>query len=308
MAVVEKERSLPPSSTCRTDNSVSSDKPAPSIRLIACYLLVSKAPARNSDARTYIGFTVNPPRRLKQHNGQIRYGGAYRTRKHRPWSNVAVIHGFTCKTQAMQFEWAWQHPQRSLTLKTHLHRPDALQLPTKKRNTVQGALQTLAALVSVPPWSYCPLTLTICAERSNWQRYSIESLVFPPFFRTNFAPLESFERYVDTYDFRHPCDTVTPRSMIDNCQLCRVSLYTPARKLTYCPSCGVMTHLACLAHSRITQPQIQSQATSAEKEPRAQPDKPSSFLPSHVTCNQCNSSIHWSLVVRLAKALESDDD
>lgn len=48
----------------------------------ACYLLVSLAPGFKD--HTYIGFTVNPPRRIRQHNGAIA-GGANRTRRKRPW-------------------------------------------------------------------------------------------------------------------------------------------------------------------------------------------------------------------------------
>ena len=48
----------------------------------ACYLLVSQD--RSFADHTYIGFTVNPPRRIRQHNGEIK-GGAMRTHRKRPW-------------------------------------------------------------------------------------------------------------------------------------------------------------------------------------------------------------------------------
>jgi len=47
-----------------------------------CYLLTSLNAGHKH--KTYVGFTVNPKRRLRQHNGSIQ-GGATKTSKCRPW-------------------------------------------------------------------------------------------------------------------------------------------------------------------------------------------------------------------------------
>lgn len=51
----------------------------------------------------YVGYTVNFSHRIRQHNGEI-VGGAKKTRRHRPWRPVCVLHGFVTHSQATRFE------------------------------------------------------------------------------------------------------------------------------------------------------------------------------------------------------------
>ena len=75
--------------------------------ICCCYLLRSLKPTARG--QTYIGFTLTPWRRIRQHNGEVK-GGAKKTSRHRPWEMLAFVHGFRSKVKALQFEWAWQHP------------------------------------------------------------------------------------------------------------------------------------------------------------------------------------------------------
>lgn len=79
-----------------------------------CYLLQSQV-----NRRTYIGFTIDPTNRLTQHNG-LKKGGAWRTKKYRPWKIILVVHNFLTKIHALQFEWVWQHPEKSTILRHYL--------------------------------------------------------------------------------------------------------------------------------------------------------------------------------------------
>ena len=78
-----------------------------------CYLLQSLS----NPSKTYIGYTTNPIRRIKQHNGIIK-GGAYQTTKYRPWDMTCVISGFSNDVDGLKFEWAWQNPNKSLIFRS----------------------------------------------------------------------------------------------------------------------------------------------------------------------------------------------
>jgi structure-specific endonuclease subunit SLX1 len=74
-------------------------KPLPA--LYAVYVLRSTV----NKTSIYIGSTPNPPRRLKQHNGEIK-GGAVRTSRNnlRPWEMIVLVTGFPSSVAALKFE------------------------------------------------------------------------------------------------------------------------------------------------------------------------------------------------------------
>lgn len=66
--------------------------------------------ASTDGRKTYVGATVNPDRRLRQHNGEI-CGGA-RATKGRTWKRRFLVGGFTDERAALRFEWRWKYLTR----------------------------------------------------------------------------------------------------------------------------------------------------------------------------------------------------
>ncbi|CCW70937.1 unnamed protein product [Phytomonas sp. Hart1] len=84
-------------------------------RFHCVYLLTSLD--RLCEGDCYIGYTLNPLRRLRQHNGEL-VNGAKRTRRRgRPWALVCCLSGFPDDHAALKFEWGWQHPRESARLR-----------------------------------------------------------------------------------------------------------------------------------------------------------------------------------------------
>ena len=117
---------------------------------------------RNASGRTYVGFTNEPQKRLRQHNGEIK-GGARKTRMGRPWEMLGFVHGFRSKVAALQFEWAWQHPTMSRFLKGGAL--DGLRVG-KRSFAASTLLQVVAALLSCDDFAAEPLGVHLL--RGTW--------------------------------------------------------------------------------------------------------------------------------------------
>jgi predicted GIY-YIG superfamily endonuclease len=73
------------------------------------YIIFDKSPS----TKTYVGSTVNPTRRFRQHNGQIK-GGAKYTRGGN-WTPYIVLYDIThTKSSALSYEWHLKHSSRKI--------------------------------------------------------------------------------------------------------------------------------------------------------------------------------------------------
>ncbi|KAI1348354.1 hypothetical protein F5Y01DRAFT_214204 [Xylaria sp. FL0043] len=127
----------------------------------------------------YIGSTPNPPRRLKQHNGESK-GGAARTSRQtlRPWEMVGLISDFPGMVAALKFEWALNNPHLSL----HIPAASRITVSTqRKRNghpkrpphSVKSIISNLHLLLRVPSFARWPLKLHFFDPEVHkaWIRY-----------------------------------------------------------------------------------------------------------------------------------------
>lgn len=116
-----------------------------------CYLLFSRNP--KCKGLTYIGFTVNPERRITQHNRGKAKGGAWKTSNRGPWDMVLIVHGFPSDIAALRFEWAWQNPNRSRRLK------DIVKAKSRKETRFQFRVRVVSHMLNQAPWNKLPLTV-----------------------------------------------------------------------------------------------------------------------------------------------------
>lgn len=90
-----------------------------------------------TDGSTYVGATVDPDHRLRQHNGYVKGGAHSTTMKVKlgfTWNRICCITGFPDWVATLQFEWALKHYSRKLP---------------KRMNPLERRLRALKQLLSL---------------------------------------------------------------------------------------------------------------------------------------------------------------
>ena len=75
--------------------------------MYCCYILSTQG-----GNYTYCGSTNSLSRRIRQHNGELKGGARYTTRRAGPWEPCIVVYGFPNRSQMLSFEWHVKHAIR----------------------------------------------------------------------------------------------------------------------------------------------------------------------------------------------------
>uniref|UniRef100_A0A670JAP2 GIY-YIG domain-containing protein n=2 Tax=Podarcis muralis TaxID=64176 RepID=A0A670JAP2_PODMU len=198
------------------------------------YLLYCTNPRYHG--RVYVGFTVNPERRINQHNGGKRRGGAWKTSGRGPWDMVLIIHGFPSDVAALRFEWAWQHPHSSRRL-THVTRR------TSRERQFDFHLRVLAHMLQTAPW--CRLPLTIRWLKQEYCRDFPAGLEPPLHMPVAFGQV----RAVKTKGVKAPeVNVATPK----RCSICLKKFQDGDNDIPlrcFHPGCTMAAHMTCLSRA-----------------------------------------------------------
>ncbi|CAI9744297.1 structure-specific endonuclease subunit slx1 [Octopus vulgaris] len=236
------------------------------------YLLYNINPAYRD--RVYIGYTVDPNRRVRQHNSGKQAGGAWKTHGRGPWEMVLIVHGFPNNISALRFEWAWQHPTKSRRLK-HLPAKKSFELMYSYR------LRVLGEMLRVGPWKRLPLTIRWLKQ--EYQREFPPKLLPPTHMPIVYGPVQS--RKISRSKTSTPADTEGLDVKLNTCSVCRELIVDNLAELK-CLSCTARSHITCLAKHFLSKNLLEDTL---------------SILPVDGNCPVCHQELLWGDLIRLKK-------
>ncbi|EDV93745.1 GH19497 [Drosophila grimshawi] len=245
-------------------------------RFYGVYLLCSQSLDARYRGKCYVGFTVNPKRRIGQHNRGCDFGGAHKTSRKGPWQMVMIVHGFPNNIAALQFEWAWQQPALSTRLKCY---PE-LRRKQPRETHFDYNFRIVNRMLGIGPWHRLPLTV-------RWLESECE--------RGFVVPLPPHVRIVSgkvAITAKQPEQAVASNRSLE-CHLCMQRVEPAERcRLLGClrASCPLTCHMLCLASYLLG-------------------DQPGQYIPIGGTCPLCELPLSWAeLLRRQGGFTETDQD
>ncbi|KAG2468655.1 structure-specific endonuclease subunit SLX1 isoform X1 [Polypterus senegalus] len=225
--------------------------------------------------RIYIGFTVNPERRIGQHNGGRHRGGAKRTSGRGPWEMILIIHGFPSDISALRFEWAWQHPHSSRRL-GHVSRK------TRKESSFDFHWRVVSHMLRVAPWKRLPLTVRWL--RQEYRRDFDPALQPPLHMPIAFGSVRAKRNKTSSQSE----DQQEIQADRGRCYLCKEKIQTPTHSITcFLPSCSMISHVICLAQEFLKY-------------------EPGHLIPIEGKCPSCKNQVLWGNLIRHKKGCYGD--
>ncbi|TBU53631.1 hypothetical protein BD310DRAFT_138826 [Dichomitus squalens] len=262
----------------------------------ACYLLKSVRTPRSTA-------TPSPPRRIRQHNGIISQG-AWKTKQNRPWVMQMIVHGFPSKLAALQFEWAWQHPDIS----RHLRDNDGQAVfgHSRKLKFLRNNVKVARSMVSSHPYNTWPLSVKIfTAEAEKAWIIAGKANGMPPLpigieVATEFEGVDGKSGItgsgrtgpIDVTDAQFTSEHLRKASSIFvpgrdlRCLICHDAVQPDADPLTTAlcltSSCTAVSHLSCLSRQFLGREVAST----------------SDVIPRGGKCDSCNTYILWGDIIR----------
>ncbi|PSN31119.1 Structure-specific endonuclease subunit slx1 [Blattella germanica] len=227
--------------------------------------------------RTYIGYTVDPNRRIKQHNAGKHKGGAWRTSNRGPWEMVLIIHGFPNDISALRFEWAWQHPERSRRLR-HVQKKKA------REKVYDFCLRVLSEMLRVGPWNR--LALTIRWLKQEYVREFPVDCYPPVHMPIAYGPVVSKKVSHSQVSSKQSTSSASDNDEeVLICILCDGIVSESSKVVCLSPKCQLVTHIICLANRF---------------------RKDNFIIPIEGECPSCGLHILWGDLVRKKKGCFKD--
>ncbi|XP_061392458.1 structure-specific endonuclease subunit SLX1 homolog [Musca vetustissima] len=267
-------------------NSVDSSKS----RFFGVYLLCSHSLEKRYSGKCYIGFTVNPNRRIKQHNRGKDFGGAKKTSNKGPWKMVMIVHGFPNNISALQFEWAWQQPSLSSRLKVY---PE-LKRKLPKETYFQYNFRILSRMLNTGPWKRLPLIIQWLEDEYECE-FDV-SIKKPP----NHMEIRNGKIALELRKQSKKHQESQPKAIwAPECHLCMQPIRDAERSRIGCLNnlCKLTCHIICLANHMLS----------------ADPKQKGHYIPIAGECPLCETQFLWiDLLQRKRKmqgiSFEEDDD
>jgi len=115
--------------------------------------------------------------------------GAWRTHSKRPWEMVLCVHGFCTQVEALQFEWAWQHPTRSLAVR------DAAACIPASMQGFKKQIHLLFTMLNLDKW--CGMDLSLQFLSSKWIAFRKGCPELPGYMGLSIASVDALPCYLD---------------------------------------------------------------------------------------------------------------